>query len=140
MTTITAPRDAFSKARRLLLSERTDPAAASAAFQWPALERFNWATHWFDEFAEGNRQSALRIVSDAGVESVSFADMADRSRRVATYLRAAGVNRGDRVLVMLTNVVPLWETMSARSSYRPRLSLRASTSPIESSAAASGTW
>ena len=39
--------------------------------------------------------------------------MADRSRRVARYLSDAGVARGDRILVMLTNVVPLWETMVA---------------------------
>ena len=39
--------------------------------------------------------------------------MAERSNRVANYLRACGVRSGDRVLVMLPNVVPLWEIMLA---------------------------
>ena len=43
--------------------------------------------------------------------SLSFGELATRSSRVANFLTAAGVSRGDRVLVMLGNVVPLWETM-----------------------------
>jgi acetyl-CoA synthetase len=39
--------------------------------------------------------------------------MAERSSRVANYLRGLGVKRGDRVLLMLGNVVPLWEIMLA---------------------------
>ncbi|HEY4562384.1 MAG TPA: AMP-binding protein, partial [Thermoanaerobaculia bacterium] len=39
--------------------------------------------------------------------------MAERSNRVANHLRALGVRRGDRVLVMLPNVAPLWEIMLA---------------------------
>src|SRR5262249_13380749 len=40
-------------------------------------------------------------------------EMAERSNRVANHLRALGVRRGDRVLVMLPNVAPLWEIMLA---------------------------
>ncbi|HET9993656.1 MAG TPA: AMP-binding protein, partial [Kofleriaceae bacterium] len=43
----------------------------------------------------------------------SFAEISERSKRVARWLRDAGAERGDRVLVMLTNVTPLWETMLA---------------------------
>ena len=39
--------------------------------------------------------------------------MSERSNRVANYLRGLGVRRGDRVLLMLGNVVPLWESMLA---------------------------
>ena len=35
--------------------------------------------------------------------------MAERSNRAANFLRGLRVARGDRVLVMLPNVVPLWE-------------------------------
>ena len=35
--------------------------------------------------------------------------MAERSNRVANWLRERGVKRGDRMLLMLGNVVPLWE-------------------------------
>jgi acetyl-CoA synthetase len=39
--------------------------------------------------------------------------LSERSNRIANGMRAAGVKRGDRILLMLGNVVPLWETMLA---------------------------
>jgi acetyl-CoA synthetase len=105
--------EAFRQARDLLVLMHGNPEGASASFHWPELEAFNWATHWFDELATGNRRPALRVVMDNGAETVSFEELLDRSRRVARYLRDAGVDRGDRILLMLTNVVPLWETMLA---------------------------
>src|SRR5262245_1888020 len=105
--------ESFSQAREFLIRAHGDPDGASASFRWPQLESFNWATHWFDDLAEGNRRPALRVITDDGQETVSFADLLDRSRRVARYLSDAGVRRGDRILLMLTNVVPLWETMLA---------------------------
>ena len=39
--------------------------------------------------------------------------MADRSDRVATWLRSLGVGKGDRVILMLGNQVELWESMLA---------------------------
>jgi len=107
------PHDAFQQARQLLMRAHGDPDRASSDFRWPELDTFNWATHWFDQLATGNRRAALRVVTDSGPDTVSFADLCDRSRRVAGYLRDAGVKRGDRLLLMLTNVVPLWETMLA---------------------------
>jgi acetyl-CoA synthetase len=107
------PHHAFKHARDQLIRAHGDPGRASASFRWPDLDTFNWATHWFDELAEGNRRPALRVVTDEGGETVTFAELLDRSRRVARYLSNAGVNRGDRVLLMLTNVVPLWEAMLA---------------------------
>ncbi|MFZ0161413.1 MAG: AMP-binding protein [Kineosporiaceae bacterium] len=44
---------------------------------------------------------------------LSYADLADRSRRVAAGFAALGMARGDRVLVMLENQVELWETILA---------------------------
>lgn len=107
------PGEAFFSARDGLIGARGDPEAAHRLFRWPELHSFNWATHVFDEISQGNHRPALRVVGDAGVESVTFAEIADRSRRIARYMRDAGIKRGDRILVMLTNVVPLWETMLA---------------------------
>ena len=53
-------------------------------------------------------------MSETGAEeSLTFAQLARRSSQVANFLSAHGVGPGDRILIMLTNVVPLWETMLA---------------------------
>src|SRR6185312_10335090 len=104
----------FLKARDFLFAHRTDYATAYRDFRWPVLDRFNWALDYFDKLAEGNDSPALWIVDEGGGEAkLSFAAMAERSNRVANYLRGLGVKRGDRVLLMLGNVVPLWEVMLA---------------------------
>ena len=103
----------FLEARDLLLARRTDYAAARREFRWPKLEKFNWALDYFDEMAKGNDRPALWVVDDAGEVKLSFAEMSRRSGQVANFLREKGVRRGDAVLMMLGNVVPLWEVMLA---------------------------
>ncbi|OBI50006.1 AMP-dependent synthetase [Mycobacterium kyorinense] len=85
------------------------------AFSWPQLAgRFNWATDWFDVIARSNNRTALRIVEEQGSEQrVSFAELAERSNRVAAWLDGLGVGKGDRVILMLGNQVELWESMLA---------------------------
>ncbi len=101
---------AFIEARDFLLNHREDYAAAYTGFQWPRLENFNWALDYFDTMARGNENSALWIVDESGNEDkFSFEDLARRSNQVANYLRAKGIGRGDRILIMLPNVAPLWE-------------------------------
>ncbi len=105
---------AFLEARDFLLRHREDYAAAYNGFRWPRLDRFNWALDHFDALAAGNARPALWLVDDAGAERrLSFAELKERTDRVANYLRALGIRRGDRVLLMLGNVVPLWECMLA---------------------------
>ncbi|TMQ18591.1 MAG: AMP-dependent synthetase [Deltaproteobacteria bacterium] len=107
------PLDRFLRARDLLVSLREDHEAAVREFRWPELTTFNWVSDYFDVYAAGNARAALVIVDDAGAvtTSLSFADLAERSRRVTRFLARLGVQRGDRVLVMLANVAPLWETL-----------------------------
>ena len=57
--------DRFRAARDLLLARRTDLAAAAAAFEWPTLERFNWAIDWFDAIAKGDKKLALHHVENS---------------------------------------------------------------------------
>lgn len=109
-----SPAAPFLAARDLLLTHRTDLAAARAAFKWPVLDRFNWALDHFDAMARGNESTALRMIGpDAEDEQISFAALSARSNQVANGLRALGVRRGDRILLLLGNVRPLWESMLA---------------------------
>jgi acetyl-CoA synthetase len=104
----------FIAARDFLLRHREDYATAYRDFRWPRLDRFNWALDYFDVMARDNVHPALWLVDDdAGESKLSFAELSERSNRIANALRALGVRRGDRILVMLGNVVPLWECMLA---------------------------
>lgn len=104
----------FLAARDFLLAHRTDYATAVRDFRWPQLGEFNWALDYFDAMAEGNTANALWIVEeDASEQRYSFQQLAARSNQVANHLRALGVRRGERVLLMLGNDVALWETMLA---------------------------
>ena len=104
----------FLRARDFLLAHRTDYAAVRRDFHWPQLSEFNWALDHFDTMAAGNDNVALWIVEESGEEHrLSFATLAARSNQVANWLRAQGVQRHDRVLLMLGNEVALWETMLA---------------------------
>jgi acetyl-CoA synthetase len=108
------PTDTFLRARDFLLTHRDDYEAAIAGFTWPRLETFNWALDYFDPMARHNPAPALIVVDEGGREEVlSFAELSERSCRVANFLRRHGVQRGDRLLLMLGNVVPLWETLLA---------------------------
>ena len=108
--------DRFRAARDFLLVNRTNYDVAYKGFQWPKLERFNWALDWFDRIAAGERcdQRALWVVFEDGTEiKLSFRQLSNRSSQIANYYRELGISRGDPVLVMLGNVPPLWETVLA---------------------------
>src|SRR3954452_17723968 len=104
----------FIAARDLLLEARTDRARAVRDFRWPSMPVFNWALDYFDAIARGNDRPALWVVAeDGGEQKVTYADLSARSNQLANWLRAQGVRRGDRILLMLPNVPPLWQTMLA---------------------------
>src|SRR5271170_4554102 len=109
----------FQQARSFLLKHRTDYDAVVKGFRWPDPVPFNWALDWFD--AELARDPASRDlpalwIVDAAANretKLSFAELSRRSNRVANFLKAQGLRRGDHLLLLLGNVVPLWETMLA---------------------------
>ena len=108
------PTESFRRARDVLLQHQGDLERARAEFRWPELGEFNWAWDWFEPLAKGNDGNALVIVSETrGTETASWSALSGRSTRLARWMRDHGVTRGDRILVMLTNVIPLWETMLA---------------------------
>src|SRR6202795_4719704 len=109
----------FQDARSFLLKHRTDYDAAVKGFRWPDPVPFNWALDWFDaglaQEPESKNRPALWIV-DAGSSretKLSFEALSRRSNQVANFLRAQGLKRGDHLLLLLGNVIPLWETKLA---------------------------
>src|SRR5664279_3098686 len=102
-------------ARDFLLGHRGDYPGAVERFQWPRPRSFNWGLEWFDVIAtERPAQPALVIVDEDGTAgSTTYAELSWRSDQVAEWLQANGVNRGDRIVLMLGNQRELWEIILA---------------------------
>lgn len=104
----------FRAARDLLLTLRTDHDAAQADFVWPDTGPFNWALDWFDGVLATETPGATALhITGAHAARLTFAELSDRSSRIARGLRALGVGRGSRILLMLGNQAELWEAMLA---------------------------
>ncbi len=117
MDGMTSPHSAtagFRAARDLLLRHREDFGAAAREFSWPRFSEFNWALDWFDVVAADHPdQEALRVVAEDGVTSLTYGELAARSNQLANWLRGLGARRGDRLLLMLGNIAPLWDVILA---------------------------
>ena len=109
--------EAFYAAREFLWTHREDRDTAYRDFRWPEIDEFNFALDHVDAVAadpERGAERALWIVEGDGSEAHwTFAELAERSNRVANWLRGHGVARGDRIVLMLGNQVELWETLLA---------------------------
>jgi acetyl-CoA synthetase len=107
----------FYAAREFLVAHREDYDTAYRDFRWPEIDEFNWALDHFDAVAADAERGAARalwIVEQDGSEAHwTFAELSARSNQVANWLRAKGVARGDRIILMLGNQVELWETLLA---------------------------
>jgi len=95
--------------------DRFAAAFRSSGGKWPqdlrfdVPQRFNFARDVLDELARDPDKLALWWLSSAGDErKVTFAEVAEESRRVCNLLAAQGVNRGDVVMVLLPRIVEWW--------------------------------
>ena len=113
MTTDATTR--YRQARDRLVALKGQHEQAVSEFVFPDVgDRFNWAIDWFDAFARGNDRNGLVIVEEDGESTeVTFDALAARSDRVAVWLAAHGVGKGDPVILMLGNQVELWDCMLA---------------------------
>lgn len=105
----------FRTARDQLLDCIGDYELALRNFRWPGLNGyFNWAIDWFDAIADGNTNPALIIREEDGSGTqTTFDQMRRDSNRVARWLAARGVGKGDPVVIMLNNQIELWRSMLA---------------------------
>ena len=74
---------------------------ARRAFQWKIPSRYNIGVDVCDRHADAGAGTALIHLSDDGVRELSFTDLKRASNRLANVLVAAGLNRGDRVAILL---------------------------------------
>jgi acyl-coenzyme A synthetase/AMP-(fatty) acid ligase len=87
-------------------SERYE--ALCAQFRWQIPETFNFATDVVDRWAKGSNGPALLWENAAGEQrALNYGDIARLSCQLANVLRTRGVEKGDRVLIMLPRV-PEW--------------------------------
>lgn len=109
--------DDFRAARNRLLELREDYERARAEFEWPRFSEFNFALDWFDALGadpvRGGQPALVIVEQDGSSTRRTFAELSARSAQVANWLRAQGVKRGDRMIIMLGNQVELWELMLA---------------------------
>ena len=107
----------FLASRDALLTHRTDYEAAVEAFRWPVLTHFNWGLDYFDSIARDNSAPALHIVEASGEQfRLSYAELSQRSNQVANWLVALGARKGDRIVLMMGNEVPLWYNLRPATS------------------------
>ncbi len=77
-------------------------------FAWDIPETFNFSADVFDRWAGEGDGLALIWANAAGEEkSFLYSEMARLASRFANVLRAAGIGKGDRIIVMLPRI-PEW--------------------------------
>ena len=69
----------FLAARDFLLRHREDYATAYRDFEWPKLDRFNWALDYFDVMARDNAQPALWLVDEDAGETQALVRATERA-------------------------------------------------------------
>jgi acetyl-CoA synthetase/medium-chain acyl-CoA synthetase len=86
-----------------------------ASFEWERPDRYNFARDVIDARAQTDpdAQALLCVSEDGAEEHVSYAEISAASRRVANVLSAAGVRRGDVVILVLGRDRAWWEAMTA---------------------------
>lgn len=114
MTSVT---QLFQEARDNLVAFQSDYEGARSSFQWPQFEHFNFALDWFDHLGATpdtrNREALVIREINGSSTRRTFAELSARSSQLANWLSEQGVQRGDRVMLMLNNQVELWECMLA---------------------------
>lgn len=79
--------------------------AARSAFSWDIPETFNFGADVIDYYARDPQRLALICCDGSGAEErFTFADISRLSNQFASLLRSQGVEKGDRIIVMLPRI------------------------------------
>ncbi len=79
------------------------------SFRWDVPPTFNFGADVIDAYAQEDDKTALIWCNADGVErTFSFADISDLSSRFANVLKDHGIEKGDRVIIMLPRI-PEWQ-------------------------------
>jgi acyl-coenzyme A synthetase/AMP-(fatty) acid ligase len=89
-----------------------DYEAERRAFNIQVPEYFNFAIDTVGRWASDPRKVAVHWLGQHGEErQITFAEFAERSSRAANAFAALGLQKGDRVLVMLPRIPEWWESV-----------------------------
>ena len=90
----------------------TDYEAERQHFHLDVPEYFNFAMDVIGKWASDPNKLAMLWVGQNGEEQrITFARFAERSSRAANAFAALGIQKGDRVMVMLPRIPEWWETV-----------------------------
>ena len=97
------------------MANMTDYDEECQNFSWQNPEKFNFARDVIDEWAAKDPANlAFWWIDDFGNEvKRTFAELSSRSKQLCNVLAAAGVSRGDTVIVMLGRNLEWWEILTA---------------------------
>ncbi len=109
MKEITHDAQKFFDLREFVLNVKSYEEAV-VGFKWPRITKFNWALDYFDVIAEGNQKPALIFADvDGNAKTVTYDEMMKRSNQVANFLSDIGLEKGDRVMLMMDTSVEIYE-------------------------------
>ena len=92
-----------------MIADATRSGLSETEFRWDIPRQFNFGSDVVDRIARENDHAALIWCDAAGREErYSFSNMARLTNRCANLLAAAGLRRGDRMIVMLPRL-PQWQ-------------------------------
>ncbi len=81
-----------------------------AQFEWETPERFNFGRDVVDRWAEEDRSAMIWLGANGEERRFTFGDFSRLSNKFANVARELGIQRGDRVLVLMGKV-PEWHVV-----------------------------
>ena len=86
-----------------LLGAARDYERLCASFGWQIPAQYNIGVDVCDRWAERepHRTAILNVHADGPIEEISYGNLREQSNRLANVLAAYGINRGDRVAILL---------------------------------------